>query len=78
MLTSLRNRNTYEQRLHDYASLKNCEIASVYVDVNGLHEINNTKGHAAGDQRLRYVGRTIQHEFGEMNSFRIGGDEFVV
>ena len=27
---------------------------------------------------LRYVGRTIQHEFGEMNSFRIGGDEFVV
>lgn len=78
MLTSLRNRNTYEQRLHDYTSLKNCEIASVYVDVNGLHEINNTKGHAAGDQRLRYVGRTIQHEFGEMNSFRIGGDEFVV
>lgn len=77
-LTSLRNRNAYEQRLHDYASLKNCEIASVYVDVNGLHEINNTKGHAAGDQMLRYVGRTIQHEFGEMNSFRIGGDEFVV
>ena len=78
MLTSLRNRNAYEQRLHDYASLKNCEIASVYADVNGLHEINNTKGHAAGDQMLRYVGRTIQHEFGEMNSFRIGGDEFVV
>lgn len=77
MLTGLRNRNVYEQRLHDYASLKNCEIASVYVDVNGLHEINNTKGHAAGDQMLRYVGRTIQHEFGEMNSFRIGGDEFV-
>lgn len=78
MLTGLRNRNSYEQRLHDYASLENCKIASVYVDVNGLHEINNTKGHAAGDQMLRYVGRTIQHEFGEMNSFRIGGDEFVV
>ena len=78
MLTGLQNRNAYEQRLHDYASLENCEIASVYVDVNGLHEINNTKGHAAGDQMLRYVGRTIQHEFGEMNSFRIGGDEFVV
>ena len=42
MLTGLRNRNAYEQRLHDYASLENCEIASVYVDVNGLHEINNT------------------------------------
>lgn len=78
MLTGLRNRNAYEQRLHDYASLENCEIASVYVDVNGLHEINNTKGHAAGDQMLRYVGKTIQNEFGEMNSYRIGGDEFVV
>ena len=78
MLTGLRNRNAYEQRLHDYASLKNCEIASVYVDVNGLHEINNTKGHAAGDQMLRHIGKTIQNEFGEMNSFRIGGDEFVV
>ena len=78
MLTGLRNRNAYEQKLHDYASLKNCEIASVYVDVNGLHEINNTKGHAAGDQMLRYIGKTVQNEFGEMNSFRIGGDEFVV
>ena len=44
MLTGLRNRNAYEQRLHNYTSLENCEIASVYVDVNGLHEINNTKG----------------------------------
>lgn len=78
MLTGLRNRNAYEQRLHNYASLENCEIASVYVDVNGLHEINNTKGHAAGDQMLRYVGKTIQNEFGKMNSYRIGGDEFVV
>ena len=77
MLTGLKNRKAYEQRLHDYASLENCEIASVYVDVNGLHEINNTKGHAAGDQMLRYVGKPIQNEFGEMNSYRIGGDEFV-
>lgn len=77
MLTGLRNRNAYEQRLHNYTSLENCEIASVYVDVNGLHEINNTKGHGAGDQMLRYVGKTIQNEFGEMNSYRIGGDEFV-
>lgn len=42
MLTGLRNRNAYEQRLQNYVSLENCEIASVYVDVNGLHEINNS------------------------------------
>ena len=72
MLTGLRNRNAYAQRLHDYASLENCEIASVYVDVNGLHEINNTKGHAAGDQMLRYVGKTMQNDFGARDA--VGAD----
>ena len=27
---------------------------------------------------LQFVGKTLQKEFGERNSFRIGGDEFVV
>ena len=52
-------------------------LACVYVDVNGLHEMNNTRGHAAGDTMLQFVGKTLQKEFGERNSFRIGGDEFV-
>ena len=56
----------------------NQELSCVYVDVNGLHELNNTRGHAAGDKMLQFVGKTLQKEFGERNSFRIGGDEFVV
>lgn len=53
-------------------------MTCIYVDVNGLHEMNNTMGHAAGDTMMKFVGSTLQKEFGEKNSFRIGGDEFVV
>ena len=78
LLTSLCNRNSYEQKLETYSSMCNQELSCVYVDVNGLHELNNTSGHAAGDKMLQFVGKTLQKEFGERNSFRIGGDEFVV
>ena len=78
LLTGLCNRNSYEQKLETYSSMCNQELSCVYVDVNGLHELNNTRGHAAGDKMLQFVGKTLQKEFGERNSFRIGGDEFVV
>ena len=78
LLTGLLNRNSYERKLEVYSSMCNQVIACIYVDVNGLHEINNTKGHVAGDRMLQFVGKTLQKEFGDKNSFRIGGDEFVV
>ena len=77
LLTGLCNRNSYEQKLEMYSSMHGQRLSCVYVDVNGLHEMNNTKGHAAGDKMLQFVGKTLQKEFGEKNSFRIGGDEFV-
>ena len=78
LLTGLCNRNSYQHRLDTYSSMRNQVLSCVYADVNGLHEMNNTKGHAAGDKMLQFVGKTLQKEFGERNSFRIGGDEFVV
>ena len=77
LLTGLFNRNSYEQKLKTYASC-NQVLSCVYIDVNGLHELNNTRGHAAGDKMLQFVGKTLQKVFGERNAFRIGGDEFVV
>lgn len=70
--------NPNAQKLETYSSMCNQELSCVYVDVNGLHELNNTRGYAAGDKMLQFVGKTLQKEFGERNSFRIGGDEFVV
>lgn len=78
LLTGLLNRNSYERKLKVYSSMYNQVFACIYVDVNGLHEIHNTKGHVAGDRMLQFVGKTLQKEFGDKNSFRIGGDEFVV
>lgn len=48
------------------------------MDVNGLHELNNRKGHAAGDQMLQCVAGSLKKQFSVENVYRIGGDEFVV
>ena len=52
-------------------------LACVYCDVNGLHELNNSQGHEAGDEMLKTVAVTIRNYFGDEHSYRIGGDEFV-
>lgn len=76
-LTGLKNRNYYEQSLASAAILGCKALFCVYVDVNGLHELNDTQGHEAGDRMLQYVASVMQHQFGEKDTFRIGGDEFV-
>lgn len=75
-LTGLQNRNRYEyfcQHLQQGTE----GIACIYFDVNGLHEVNNTQGHLAGDNMLKTIAGIIVMEFGESNTYRIGGDEFV-
>ena len=47
------------------------------MDVNGLHELNNTKGHDAGDVMLKIVAQEMTKIFGRKDTYRIGGDEFV-
>lgn len=77
VLTGLQNRNRYEAYLKKIKGSKE-KLTCIYVDANGLHELNNTKGHYAGDQMLRFIADTLKIEFGEENIYRIGGDEFVV
>ena len=76
-LTGLKNRYSYQQYLDNSTVLKSSSIYCIYVDVNGLHELNNSKGHEAGDRMLQYVASVMQHLFGAENTYRIGGDEFV-
>ena len=76
MLTGLRNRNCYEHPLEYYIT-KNVEsLCCLYIDANGLHELNNTLGHAAGDEMLIYIGNSLKTIFGTQDTYRIGGDEF--
>lgn len=75
--TGLRNRNAYENESQNYSMRCTNTLSCVYLDVNGLHELNNVKGHAEGDRMLQIVAEKLVDTFGENESYRIGGDEFV-
>lgn len=77
-LTGLYNRNRYEAQLLRYQKQNIASMACVYLDANGLHELNNRHGHEAGDRMLRTVAKQLRNQFGDANTYRIGGDEFLV
>ncbi len=74
-VTGLKNRAAYQNALKDFALINKGIVCCIYFDANGLHDLNNSLGHAAGDAMLRYVASSIKSVFGE-DTFRIGGDEF--
>lgn len=77
LLTGAKNRNRFENRQARYAERCRINLACVYVDVNGLHELNDTRGHRAGDTMLQAVAQCLIDTFGSEHTYRIGGDEFV-
>lgn len=76
-LTGLNNRNCYELKLPMYHTMYHDTICCIYIDVNGLHELNNTKGHKAGDEMLCSIADIVMEQFGKNDVYRIGGDEYV-
>ena len=76
VLTGLKNRNCYDQSYFRYADQCQNQLACIYLDANGLHELNDTKGHEAGDEMLITVGGAMRDVFGDADTYRIGGDEF--
>ena len=53
-------------------------IIVMFLDVDGLKHINDTEGHAAGDELLRAVVAAIRDRIRSYDLvFRYGGDEFV-
>ena len=77
LLTGVKNRNYYENRLQSYPEMCKTNLIFVYGDVNGLHEVNNRQGHLAGDRMLCEIAAAMQAYFGAEHTCRIGGDEFV-
>ncbi len=81
-MTGLANRRRFERSLTaelTRASRYGRPLALVYLDVNGLKEVNDTWGHEAGDAMLHAVSHAIQDACRETDlPCRIGGDEFAI
>lgn len=77
LLTHIHSRNYYERNGADIFAEARHSVICIYGDVNGLHEMNNNRGHRAGDEMLQTVAATIAGAFGKDLTFRFGGDEFV-
>jgi diguanylate cyclase (GGDEF)-like protein/PAS domain S-box-containing protein len=79
-LTGLPNRAVFHDRLERaLARAKRDQklVALMYIDVDRLKEINDTRGHAVGDEVLKTAAARMRHSLREMDTVaRIGGDEF--
>jgi diguanylate cyclase len=82
-LTRLPNRRAFDEyvshsiELHTLLGKPACLMM---VDVDNFKQINDTRGHPAGDEALRRVARTLSRTFLRRVDFvcRYGGDEFAV
>ncbi len=81
-LTGLINRSEFEQRVTQLLSLVSNEKAihaMCFLDLDQFKVINDTCGHAAGDELLRQLGRVLQETIRKQDTLaRLGGDEFGV
>lgn len=79
-LTGLPNRAALERFLEKNTALaarQGFALEFMYIDLDGFKPINDTYGHAAGDQVLKEVGRRLTASVRkEEIAARIGGDEF--
>ena len=79
-LTGLLNRGEFERRLADLIDSvrrENKQHALMYMDLDNFKTVNDTCGHAAGDELLRQLTTVMQARMrGSDTLARIGGDEF--
>ncbi len=81
MLTGVLNSNAMNKRVDELSSSEDEDkrgIGVIFVDVNGLKIVNDTKGHSEGDLILKKVAHRLRTVFGEDEVFRAGGDEFII
>jgi diguanylate cyclase (GGDEF)-like protein/PAS domain S-box-containing protein len=81
-LTGLINRREFEHRLgRALASARESgrQHAMMYLDLDQFKLVNDTSGHAAGDELMRQVSMLLQERLREGDTLaRLGGDEFGV
>jgi diguanylate cyclase (GGDEF)-like protein len=79
-LTGLPNRVTLAERIElamNHARKNGGAMAVLYIDLDGFKAINDSLGHAFGDDLLRAVAVRLTESLLPGNLARVGGDEFV-
>ncbi|ORV91916.1 diguanylate cyclase [Mycobacterium interjectum] len=82
-LTGLRNRRSFYEAVHELLTLHGRSagkyLVTTVIDLDNFKKVNDTQGHAAGDQALVAVGAALEENCGPSAVIgRVGGEEFVV
>jgi len=81
-LTNLPNRRLLRERLEQVMAQAQREdgvVSILYLDIDRFKEVNDTLGHAVGDQLLLSVSQRINDVIGDGDTVaRLGGDEFAI
>ncbi|MFC0679378.1 diguanylate cyclase domain-containing protein [Lysobacter korlensis] len=81
-MTGLVNRAEFDKRLARSvmrAQQSATASALIYIDLDGFKAVNDSGGHAAGDELLRRLARIFAEHIRERDTLaRIGGDEFAL
>ena len=79
-LTGLGNHRAFQEavaRMVEGSRRYGTAFSLVLLDIDEFKRINDTRGHAVGDQLLAQVGELIRaHDPPDRRGFRVGGDEF--
>ena len=79
VLTQLRNRTFYSEELNRLQRKGPWPVSVLSIDLNGLKQVNDEEGHAAGDAILRRVGEVLGKVVDDPAwPARVGGDEFAI
>ena len=81
-LTSLPNRQLFKDRLDRSiarATAHGCTSALLFIDLDNFKTVNDSEGHAVGDNLLRLAAQRLRRCVGNADTIaRLGGDEFTV
>ncbi|HNW83111.1 MAG TPA: diguanylate cyclase [bacterium] len=81
-LTGLYNRRFFQitiDRMVSEASRTNAALSIIMLDIDHFKKVNDTHGHKAGDDVIRFLSRTIRNNIRKVDiAARYGGEEFVV
>jgi diguanylate cyclase (GGDEF)-like protein len=81
-MTGLANHRSFHEQLRvemEHAVANDKSLGVVSIDIDGFKQINETRGHARGDEALKAIAKALQGAVREGDIVaRLGGDEFLL